>query len=242
MFNWASQCMIIYVPCTGDNANCVTRDHRRFLSESWWNASIAETFSHRGSFPRSLTSGLVRWQVDSVNAAQLHVCSWGWLWRRAMFVCDIYYINSSPCILVFFGGVVFFFWEAANITTLCAVISTNGMLCHIPTSGPNIIERQITILFSLLHKINSPESAYCGGLAWLLMLSFGFRHSRLVNEWFAAQPCLTKLFLPCTLPVLHSDRGNILSIEMEEVWSPAEQRDVGNSLYHFKIQTHNSPI
>lgn len=158
------------------------------------------------------------------------------------FVCDIYYINSSPCILVFFGGVVFFFWEAANITTLCAVISTNGMLCHIPTSGPNIIERQITFLFSLLHKINSPESAYCGGLAWLLMLSFGFRHSRLVNEWFAAQPCLTKLFLPCTLPVLHSDRGNILSIDMEEVWSPAEQRDVGNSLYHFKIQTHNSPI
>ncbi|KAK0131197.1 hypothetical protein N1851_034102 [Merluccius polli] len=97
--------------------------------------------------------------------------------------------------------------RGANIT-MCAAISNDGVLCHIPTVGPYNTERLITFLDALRHRLIPPQE---GGLLRPGMPLFviiwdnvAFHHSRLVNEWFAAQPRMMMQFLPAYSPFLNA--------------------------------------
>ncbi len=89
--------------------------------------------------------------------------------------------------------------RGANIT-MCAAISNDGVLCHIPTIGPYNTERLITFLDALKEILIPPEERGLlrPGMSLYVIIwdNVAFHHSRLVNEWFAAQPRIMMQFLP----------------------------------------------
>ncbi|KAI2644808.1 Variable charge X-linked protein 3B [Labeo rohita] len=97
--------------------------------------------------------------------------------------------------------------RGANIT-MCAAISNDGVLCHIPTIGPYNTERLITFLDALKKILIPPEERGLlrPGMALYVIIwdNVAFHHSRLVNEWFAAQPRIMMQFLPAYSPFLNS--------------------------------------
>ncbi|XP_031164929.2 uncharacterized protein LOC116056748 [Sander lucioperca] len=96
--------------------------------------------------------------------------------------------------------------RGANIT-MCAAISNDGVLCHIPTIGPYNTERLITFLDSLKEILIPPEERGLlrPGMTLYVIIwdNVAFHHSRLVNEWFAAQPRIMMHFLPAYSPFLN---------------------------------------
>ena len=79
--------------------------------------------------------------------------------------------------------------RGANIT-MCAAISNDGVLCHIPTIGPYNTERLITFLDALKDLLIPLEERGLlrPGMTLYVIIwdNVAFHHSRLVNEWFAA--------------------------------------------------------
>ncbi|XP_018949691.2 uncharacterized protein LOC109078969 [Cyprinus carpio] len=96
--------------------------------------------------------------------------------------------------------------RGANIT-MCAAISNDGVLCHIPTIGPYNTERLITFLDALKELLIPPEERGLlrPGMTLYVIIwdNVPFHHSRLVNEWFAAQPRIMIQFLPANSPFLN---------------------------------------
>ncbi len=96
--------------------------------------------------------------------------------------------------------------RGANIT-MCAAISNDGVLCHIPTIGPYNTERLITFLDALKEILIPPEERGLlrAGMSLYVIIwdNVAFHHSRLVNEWFAAQPRIMMQFLPAYSPFLN---------------------------------------
>ncbi|RXN35104.1 hypothetical protein ROHU_003837 [Labeo rohita] len=96
--------------------------------------------------------------------------------------------------------------RGANIT-MCAAISNDGVLCHIPTIGPYNTERLITFLDALKEILIPPEERGLlrPGMTLYVIIwdNVAFHHSRLVNEWFAAQPRIMMQFLPAYSPFLN---------------------------------------
>lgn len=96
--------------------------------------------------------------------------------------------------------------RGANIT-MCAAISNDGVLCHIPTIGPYYTERLITFLDALKEILIPPEERGLlrPGMSLYVIIwdNVAFHHSRLVNEWFAAQPRIMMQFLPAYSPFLN---------------------------------------
>ncbi|XP_052395108.1 uncharacterized protein LOC127943019 [Carassius gibelio] len=96
--------------------------------------------------------------------------------------------------------------RAANIT-MCAAISNDGVLCHIPTIGPYNTERLITFLDALKEFLIPPEERGLlrPGMTLYVIIwdNVAFHHSCLVNEWFAAQPRIMIQFLPAYFPFLN---------------------------------------
>ncbi|RXN16694.1 hypothetical protein ROHU_008251 [Labeo rohita] len=96
--------------------------------------------------------------------------------------------------------------RGANIT-MCAAISNDGVLCHIPTIGPYNTECLITFLDALKEILIPPEERGLlrPGMTLYVIIwdNVAFHHSRLVNEWFAAQPRIMMQFLPAYSPFLN---------------------------------------
>ncbi|KAL0198989.1 hypothetical protein M9458_007529, partial [Cirrhinus mrigala] len=96
--------------------------------------------------------------------------------------------------------------RGANIT-MCAAISNDGVLCHIPTIGPYNPERLITFLNALHESLIPPEERGLlrPGMPLFVIIwdNVAFHHSRLVNEWFGVHPRMMMLFLPAYSPFLN---------------------------------------
>ncbi|KAL3973664.1 NLR family CARD domain-containing protein 3 [Sarotherodon galilaeus] len=83
--------------------------------------------------------------------------------------------------------------RGANIT-MCAAISTDGLLLHRPLIGPYNTER----LLAFLHDLYGRVPTFI--IVWD---NVAFHHSRAVTEWFAAHPRMESLFLPPYSPFLN---------------------------------------
>ncbi|XP_051519617.1 uncharacterized protein LOC127420984 [Myxocyprinus asiaticus] len=96
--------------------------------------------------------------------------------------------------------------RGTNIIT-CAAISNDGVLCHIPTIDPYNTERLITFLDALNERLVPPEERGLlrPGMTLYVIIwdNVAFHHSRLVNEWFAAQPHMMIQFLRAYSPFLN---------------------------------------
>jgi len=64
-------------------------------------------------------------------------------------------------------------------------------------------ERLITFLNSLKEILIPPKERGLACLYVIIWDNVAFHHSHLVNEWFAAQPCIMMQFLPAYLPFLN---------------------------------------
>lgn len=89
--------------------------------------------------------------------------------------------------------------RCANVT-MCAAISSDVFRCH-------ILQCLVTFLDALNERLVPPEE---GGLLRpgmtlyvVIWYNVAFRRCRLVNEWFAAQPCMMMQFLPAYSPFLN---------------------------------------
>ncbi len=113
--------------------------------------------------------------------------------------------------------------RGANIT-MCAAISNDGVLCHIPTIGLYNTERLITFLDALKEILIPPEERGLlrPGMSLYVIIwdNVAFHHSRL--EWMV---CSTASYYdaipPCILAFSKPNRGVLLCLEVEGVWSPA---------------------
>ncbi|KAI2643760.1 hypothetical protein ROHU_027153 [Labeo rohita] len=96
--------------------------------------------------------------------------------------------------------------RGANIT-MCAAISNDGVLCHIPAIGPYNTERLIPFLNALHERLIPPEERGLlrAGMPLFIIIwdNVSFHHSRLVNEWFGVHPRMMMLFLPAYSPFLN---------------------------------------
>lgn len=96
--------------------------------------------------------------------------------------------------------------RGANIT-MCAAISNDGVLCHIPTIGPYNTERLITFLNAIHERLIPPEERgpLRPGMPLFIIIwdNVSFHHSRIVNEWFGVHPRMRMLFLPAYSPFLN---------------------------------------
>ncbi|RXN37537.1 hypothetical protein ROHU_001965 [Labeo rohita] len=97
--------------------------------------------------------------------------------------------------------------RGANIT-MCAAISNDGVLCHIPAIGPYNTERLITFLNALHERLIPPEERGLlrPGMPLFVIIWYNvaFHHFRLVNEWFGVHHRMMMLFLPAYSPFLSS--------------------------------------
>ncbi|XP_044215530.1 uncharacterized protein LOC122987616 [Thunnus albacares] len=91
--------------------------------------------------------------------------------------------------------------RGANIT-MCAAISNDGVLYHIPITGPYNTE-----LDALNERLVLPEERGLlrPGMTLYVIIwdNDAFHCFCLVNEWFAAQPCMMMQFLPACSPFLN---------------------------------------
>lgn len=96
--------------------------------------------------------------------------------------------------------------RGANIT-MCAAISSEGVLTHIPTIGPYNTERLITFLDALYQSIVPPEERgqVRPDMSHFVIVwdNVAFHHSRQVTEWFATHLRVMMQFLPPYSPFLN---------------------------------------
>ena len=96
--------------------------------------------------------------------------------------------------------------RGANIT-ICAAISTNGVLCHIPCIGPYNSDRLMTFLDALHERLVLPHERglFRANMSRFVIIwdNVAFHHSRVVNDWFTAHPRMMMLFLPAYSPMLN---------------------------------------
>ncbi|XP_007232845.3 uncharacterized protein LOC125799434 [Astyanax mexicanus] len=96
--------------------------------------------------------------------------------------------------------------RGANIT-MCAAISNDGVLCHIPTIGPYNTERLIAFLNALYDILIPPQERGLlrPGMPRFVIIwdNVAFHHSRIVNEWFAVHCRMMVQFLPPYSPFLN---------------------------------------
>lgn len=97
----------------------------------------------------------------------------------------------------------------ANIT-MCAAMSNDGVLCHIPTTGPYSAERLATFLNALHERLIPPKERRLlrPGMPLFVIIwdNVAFHHSRLVSERFGVVP-------PSIFPIFKSHRRVLQCLE-----------------------------
>ncbi|XP_019213444.1 uncharacterized protein LOC102077558 [Oreochromis niloticus] len=89
--------------------------------------------------------------------------------------------------------------------TMCAAISDNGVLTHIPLLGPYNTQHLLTFLDTLYRDL-VPENARGGGQLSKYVVVWDnvrFHHSHQVREWFAAHDRILVEYLPPYSPFLN---------------------------------------
>nr|XP_015821056.1 uncharacterized protein LOC107389438 [Nothobranchius furzeri] len=96
--------------------------------------------------------------------------------------------------------------RGANIT-MCAAISTDGLLLHRPVIGPYNTGRLLVFLHDLYGRVELGEERDVDRrnqptyiIVWD---NVAFHHSHAVTEWFVAHPRMESLFLPPYSPFLN---------------------------------------
>ncbi|KAI7810071.1 hypothetical protein IRJ41_021635, partial [Triplophysa rosa] len=87
--------------------------------------------------------------------------------------------------------------RGANIT-MCAAISTNGLLLHKPLIGPYNTWAMSAFFCEARNAVRRTQPTLI--IVWD---NVAFHHSRAVTEWFAAHPRMVSLFLPPYSPFLN---------------------------------------
>lgn len=94
--------------------------------------------------------------------------------------------------------------RGGNIT-MCAAISDNGVLTHIPLLGPYNTQHLLTFLDTLYRDIVPENERGEGQLNQYVVVwdNVRFHHSHLVTQWFAAQQRMLVEYLPPYSPFLN---------------------------------------
>ncbi|KAJ4940174.1 hypothetical protein JOQ06_026483 [Pogonophryne albipinna] len=93
--------------------------------------------------------------------------------------------------------------RGGNIT-LCAAISTQGVLAHIPVMGAYNSQRVLAFLDVLYDRLVPPEERDQVRLVHVVIWdNVAFHHSRDVRAWFEAHPHMAMEFLPPYSPFLN---------------------------------------
>ena len=98
--------------------------------------------------------------------------------------------------------------RGANIT-MCAAISSAGLVLQKSQIGPYNTERRLLFLDDL-HQQLVPEAEPVGGNMRTFVIAWdnvAFHHSHAITNWFAAHPRVISLFLPPYSPFLNPIEG-----------------------------------